>query len=173
MALWKFLVSPNTERPKAFEILPVPGYKIKKKFRFTIPWKIRIQRQTTRKLLGQGTKSEKWWKLQLEYFFLSFFLFFCFLRFIFIIFYIYTGSFQVLPKKITPSQSANSHPKFQQFDLISYYINLKNGSISSDNAAEVLYIRKNRLERLLDKKSTCNFVYSIQCIQWQNLFKKA
>ena len=102
----------------------------------------------------------------------SFFLFFCFLRFIFIIFYICTGSFQVLPKKITPSQSANSHPKFQQFDLISYYINLKNGSISSDNAAEVLYIRKNQLERLLDKKSTCNFVYSIQCIQWKIYSRK-
>ena len=25
-----------------------------------IPWKIRIQKQTTRKLLGWGTESEKW-----------------------------------------------------------------------------------------------------------------
>ena len=42
----------------------------KKSFSSTILWKIRIQRQTTRKLLGQGTKSDKWQKLQLESFFL-------------------------------------------------------------------------------------------------------
>ena len=31
-----------------------------KSFSSTLPWKIRIQRQTTSKLLWQGTKSEKW-----------------------------------------------------------------------------------------------------------------
>ena len=52
-----------------------------KSFSSTLPWKIRIQRQTTSKLLWQGTKSEKWQKVQLESFF-------C-LRFKSIIFYIY------------------------------------------------------------------------------------
>ena len=43
-------------------------------------------------------------------------------------FFIYVGNFQVPSKKITPTQSANSHPK-SQFDLSPYYINLvKNGS---------------------------------------------
>ena len=51
--------------------------------------------------------------------------FFC-LRFVFTT--SYTGSFQVPPEKITPSQSANSHQK-SQFDLSPSYIKLlRNGS---------------------------------------------
>ena len=51
--------------------------------------------------------------------------FFC-LRFVFTT--SYTGSFQVPPEKITPTQSVNSHQKFQ-FDLSPSYINLlRNGS---------------------------------------------
>ena len=46
----------------------------------------------------------------------------------YLLFFIYVGNFQVPSKKITPTQSANSHPK-SQFDLSPYYINLvKNGS---------------------------------------------
>ena len=44
----------------------------------------------------------------------------------FIIVYIYREFSSRTQKKITPTQSVNSRPKLQ-FDLISYYINLKNG----------------------------------------------
>ena len=84
------------------------------------PWEIGIQRQTTKKLLVQGTKSEKRQKLQSESFFLV----------EIHIHYFYTyWEFSRPTWKITYTQSANSHPKFQ-YDLSPYYINLlKNGSI--------------------------------------------
>ena len=85
-----------------------------------MPWKIRIQ--TTRKLLGLGTKSEKWQKLHGRMVELFFFLFE-----IDIYYFLYIhGIFKSHLKKIT---AANSHPK-SQFDLSPYYINLlKNDSV--------------------------------------------
>ena len=68
----KDISSPPIQKfPKKFEIFPAPNYKIQKFFFAPqkkylcvgggyMPWKIRMQRQTVRKLLGQGIKSEKW-----------------------------------------------------------------------------------------------------------------
>ena len=55
-----------------------------------------IQRQTTRKLLGQVTKSEKLQKLELE------FLLLLFLSDSYSLFFIYTGNFKVAPEKKSP-----------------------------------------------------------------------
>ena len=87
-----------------------------------IPWKIRIQRQTIRKLLGQRIINEKLQKSQSKSFFCQ--------RFIFTIFSICTEFSSPTRKKITPTQGPNSQPK-SQFDLRHCYINLlKNDSIA-------------------------------------------
>ena len=78
--------------------------------------KKRIQRYKGRKLLRWRTKSEKWYKLQSE-------LFFLFEIHIIRYFFIYVGNFQVPPERNHPTQSANFYPK-SQFDLRPYYINL-------------------------------------------------
>ena len=65
-----------------------------------ILWKIKLQIQTTRKLIG-GPKSEKLLKLQSESFF-------C-LRFAFTSFY--TGNFQVSPEKNHPHLKCKFLPK--------------------------------------------------------------
>ena len=69
---------------------------MKKIFSSSIPWKM-IQRQTTRKLLGQVIKSEKLQKLELEFFLLLF------PSDSYSLFLIYTGNLKVAPEKKSPS----------------------------------------------------------------------
>ena len=124
-----------------------------KSFSSTLPWKMRIQRQTTSKLLWQGTKSEKWQKVQLESFF-------C-LRFKSIIFYIYREFSSLTWKKSSHSKS--------QFDLSSYYINLKNGSPAPHPHPHPLYKWRCYHMQIFIRASLNNiFFFSLPYI---NLFK--
>ena len=102
--------------PRKLKFYQPLALRYKKRFSSSIPWKIRIHRQTTRKLLWQGTKTEKCRdNSQLELF-LSFE--------IDIHYFLYIqGIFKSHLKKITPPKKANSHPK-SQFDLSFYYVNL-------------------------------------------------
>ena len=68
-----------------------------------MPWKRRIQIQTTQNLLVQGTKSEKLQKLQSESFYF-------FAGDAYLLFFI-QGVFKTYLKKVTPTCSANFHPK--------------------------------------------------------------
>ena len=86
-----------------------------------MPWKIRIQRQTTRKEVVMAGE-QKWEMVESN------------IRIVFFVwdsyswYFIYTGNFQVPPEKYHLTQKGNFYPK-SQFDLSFWYLNLlKKGS---------------------------------------------
>ena len=83
--------------------------------------KVYTEKETTRKLLGQATKSEKLQKLQLESFFLLLLLF----EIVFIIFY--TGTFQFPPEKTSPPPKVPTPTQNPRPDLSLSYTKREGG----------------------------------------------